>query len=74
MTPTRLAIVVGLCVVLAVLLGWQWQRERLVRACVEQGGFWNGGACGPPRIRPILRRDLERSWWIIPAPKTAHAG
>ena len=37
------------------------ERERLVKACVEKGGFWDGGSCGPPRFRPILRRDLQRS-------------
>lgn len=61
MTPQRLAIVVLLCVLVAGLAGWQWQREQLVKACVEKGGFWDGGACGPPRFRPILRRDLQRS-------------
>lgn len=61
MTRLRLAIVVALSVVVAVLFGWQWQRERLVRDCAEKGGSWDGGTCGPPRIRPILRRDLQRS-------------
>lgn len=61
MTPFRLTVVAGLSLLVAGLLGWQWHRQTLVRACVEQGGSWDGGACGPPRIRPILRRDLERS-------------
>ena len=61
MTRFRIAVVVGLSILLAGLLGWQWQRERLVQACVEKGGSWDGGTCGPPRLRPILRRDLHRS-------------
>jgi hypothetical protein len=61
MTPVRLAIVCALTLLVAVLLGWQWHRDRLVKACVEKGGSWDGGACGPPRVRPILRRDLQRS-------------
>jgi hypothetical protein len=60
-TRLRLAIVIALMLVVALLYGWQWQREQLVKACVEQGGSWDGGACGPPRVRPILRRDLQRS-------------
>lgn len=61
MTPARLTVIVALSVLVAGLLGWQWHRETLVRSCVERGGSWDGGACGPPRIRPILRRDLHRS-------------
>ncbi len=61
MTRLRLIIVVTLAILVAALTGWQWQRERLVKACVEKGGSWDGGTCGPPRIRPILRRDLQRS-------------
>jgi len=60
-TRLRLAIVLGLSLVVAALYGWQWQREQLVKACVEKGGSWDGGSCGPPRVRPILRRDLQRS-------------
>ena len=49
--------------VLAGLLGWQWYRERLVAACVLEGGVWNGAQsrCDPPAGRPILQRDLHRS-------------
>ena len=61
MTRLRLIIVVTLAILVAALTGWQWQRERLVKACVEKGGSWDGGTCGPPSIRPILRRDLQRS-------------
>lgn len=61
MTRGRLVVMVALSLLVAGLMGWQWHRERLVRACVEQGGSWDGGACGPPRVRPILRRDLHRS-------------
>jgi hypothetical protein len=61
MTPQRIAVVLALSAIVAALTGWQWHRERMVRACVARGGSWDGGACGPPRIRPILRRDLQRS-------------
>jgi len=60
-TPLRLAIVIGLIGLLAALYGWQVQRETMVRACLDKGGSWDGAACGPPRLRPILRRDLQRS-------------
>jgi hypothetical protein len=46
---------------LLVLLGWQLHREHLVKVCLSAGGAWDGGSCGPPRLRPILRRDLDRS-------------
>jgi hypothetical protein len=46
---------------LLTLLGWQLHRERLVQACLASGGAWDGRACGPPSVRPILRRALERS-------------
>ena len=46
---------------LLMLLGWQLHRERLVKACLSSGGAWDGDTCGPPRLRPILRRDLQRS-------------
>ena len=55
-------IAAGLIVVLLVLLfGWQFHRERLVQACLSSGGAWDGRVCGPPSVRPILRRALERS-------------
>lgn len=61
MTPARVIIMLVLGGLLVVLLGWQVRREQLVRACLERGGAWDGGSCGPPRVRPILRRDLQRS-------------
>jgi hypothetical protein len=44
------------------LLAWQLRREHLVKACLDGGGAWNGAqsTCSGP-LRPILRRDLERS-------------
>jgi hypothetical protein len=55
-------IITGVIVALLVLLfGWQVHRERLVQACLASGGAWDGRACGPPSVRPILRRALERS-------------
>jgi hypothetical protein len=49
-------------VALAGLTGWQLRREQIVKACLDSGGEWHGrlSACRPP-LRPILRRDLERS-------------
>jgi hypothetical protein len=54
----RLLIAGLLTVALLCLLGWQFRRERLLKACLERGGAWTGTACGP---RPILRRDLQHS-------------
>ncbi|HEY7086159.1 MAG TPA: hypothetical protein VH519_15220 [Hyphomicrobiaceae bacterium] len=53
------ACLIGL--ILVLLLGWQAQREQLVKTCLQSGGAWTGSSCGPLRIRPILQRDLERS-------------
>ena len=46
---------------LLALFAWQLHRERLVKACLSSGGAWDGASCGPPSLRPILRRDLQRS-------------
>jgi hypothetical protein len=56
-------IVAGLTLaVLAVLFGWQLQRERLVKACLEGGGVWFGSQSQcRPSLRPILQRDYQRS-------------
>ncbi len=56
-------LVVGLtAAALAGLLGWQAHRERLVRACLVDGGVWDGprSLCRGP-VRPILQRDYQRS-------------
>ena len=62
MSRGRLVIAVLTVLVLAGLLGWQYQRERLVKACVDGGGVWHGphSACKAP-VRPILQRDYHRS-------------
>jgi hypothetical protein len=62
MTPLRLLIAALTVVALAGLTGWQLRREQIVKACLDSGGEWHGrlSACRPP-LRPILRRDLERS-------------
>jgi len=62
MSPMRLAIAVLTIVALAALLGWHHRREQIVKACLDSGGVWHGpvSACKTP-LRPILRRDLERS-------------
>jgi hypothetical protein len=56
-------IVVGLT--LAALIGlvsWQVHREHLVKACLNDGGVWDGrrSLCREP-VRPILQRDYQRS-------------
>ena len=61
MTRARLVVAIVIGAALLGLLGWQTHRERLVKACLATGGAWDGSTCGPPRIRPILRRDLHRS-------------
>ena len=61
MTRLRLMVACLLALALLLLLGWQAQRDQLVKACLDSGGAWTGNTCGPLRIRPILQRDLHRS-------------
>ena len=61
MSRGRIALALALTAALLALYGWQTRREHMVKACLEHGGAWDGTACGPPRVRPILRRDLQRS-------------
>jgi len=61
MNRTRLLVAFLIALILVLLLGWQAQREQLVKACLDSGGAWTGSTCGPLRIRPILQRDLHRS-------------
>jgi hypothetical protein len=61
MSRTRLIIAGTTLVALAVLLGWQYKRERMVRACLEVGGVWNGRLSVCRYQRPVLQRDLHRS-------------
>ena len=61
MSRGRMLVAGVLAAALLVLLGWQLHRERMVKACLSAGGAWDGAACGPLRLRPILRRELERS-------------
>jgi len=61
MSRGRILMAALMAAALLALLSWQLHRERLVKACLSSGGAWDGGACGPPRLRPILRRDLHRS-------------
>jgi hypothetical protein len=60
MSRIRIAIAALTVLGLAGLLGWQYQREQLVKACLDNGGMWYGpqSACKP---RPILQRDYHRS-------------
>jgi hypothetical protein len=52
---------IGLLLLL-VLLGWQFHRNRLMSICHEQGGEWNGASssCRLPDGRIIIRPDLRR--------------
>jgi hypothetical protein len=67
-------VVVALTVAaLVALLGWQAQREHLVKACLDAGGEWDGprSVCREP-VRPILQRDYQRSGvtgWGNPEPR-----
>jgi hypothetical protein len=61
MSRGRLVFVACTTAALLVLAGWQLQREWLIRDCLDAGGVWNGNACGPLKVRPILQRDLRRS-------------
>jgi hypothetical protein len=62
MSPFRLMVAALTLVALALLMGWQLRRERLVRACIDGGGIWYGpqSAC-KQQLRPLLQRDLHRS-------------
>ena len=56
-------LVAGIALLLLLaLLGWQFHRERLMAACHEQGGQWDGAAssCRFPDGRIIIRPDLQR--------------
>jgi hypothetical protein len=61
MSRTRIVAALLIAAALLALLAWQFHRERLVKACLSGGGAWDGASCGPPSLRPILRRDLQRS-------------
>ena len=61
MSRTKIVIAGLIAAALVALLSWQLHRERLVKACLSTGGAWDGASCGPARLRPILRRDLQRS-------------
>jgi hypothetical protein len=61
MTRARLIAALLITAALSVLMGWQVRREQMVKACLQSGGAWDGSGCGPPTVRPILRRDLQRS-------------
>jgi hypothetical protein len=58
-TLVRLVVAGVVLAVLGGLLGWQVHRERLVRACVENGGVWHGARS--ECVRPMLQRDYRRS-------------
>lgn len=59
MSLGRLFLAGLMVAVLGGLIGWQVHRERLVRACVEDGGLWHGARS--ECIRPLLQREYQRS-------------
>jgi hypothetical protein len=59
MSPVRFFVAGVVLAVLGGLIGWQVHRERLVRACTEDGGLWHGARS--ECIRPMLQRDYQRS-------------
>jgi hypothetical protein len=61
MSRRRILAALGLLVVLAGLLAWQQQRARLVRACQEEFGIWDGATCRPDERRIRIQRDLQRT-------------
>jgi hypothetical protein len=63
MTRVQLAVAGITGMLLIALLTWQHHREQMVKACIDAGGYWHGpdSACLPEPLRPILRRDLQRS-------------
>jgi hypothetical protein len=63
MSRTRLVIAGLVTVALVVMVAWQLARERMMKACLDGGGAWEGSrsTCRPLPGRPILQRDLHRS-------------
>jgi hypothetical protein len=61
MPRSRLVIALLTMTALAALMGWQYRRERMVRACVDLGGIWYGQLSACKYQRPVLQRDLQRS-------------
>ena len=68
MTRLRLMVACLLALALLLLLGWQAQREQLVKACLDSGGAWTGQRLRPPahppdpaaRSAPVVRGGLRR--------------
>ena len=60
MSHQRIAISAIICLAIAGLTLWQFQRERAMQACLAAGNHWNGPAssCDRVRLAPILQRDL----------------
>jgi hypothetical protein len=59
----RFLIAGAVSLVLVLLLTWQHHRIKLVTACVDRGGIWNGvtSSCRPDLGRITIQRDLRRS-------------
>jgi hypothetical protein len=60
---TRFLIAGVVSLILVLLLTWQHHRIKLVTACMDRGGVWNGATsiCRPDLGRITIQRDLRRS-------------
>jgi hypothetical protein len=61
MSRFRIVIAALMVAGLAALIGWQYRREQMVKACLDGGGVWHGPLSACKNLRPILQRDLRRS-------------
>lgn len=61
MSRARIIAAAVLIAVLAALLVWQHQRNRLIRACAEDFGIWDGTTCRPDERRIRIQRELQRT-------------
>ena len=59
----RAIIAAAALLTLAVLLVWQYTRERALAQCEARGGAWDGrrSVCVPRPGPVIIQRDLHRS-------------
>ena len=60
MSRRRLLAALALAIVVLALAAWQIRRERLMRACADDQGLWDGAACKPDERRLRIQRDLHR--------------
>ena len=61
MSRRRILAAVALAIAVLALLAWQVRRERMIRACIDEQGLWDGSACKPDERRIRIQRDLHRA-------------